>query len=52
MEKPTTIELFSGTGSFSKVALEYGLDINTYDIAEDAVELVEGTRLRFYIEYT
>ena len=46
MEKLTTIELFSGTGSFSKVALEYGLDINTYDIAEDAVELVEGTHTR------
>jgi len=38
-----TLELFSGTGSFSKVALKYGYEINTYDLADHADELVEGT---------
>tara|TARA_A100001201_G_scaffold74629_1_gene67779 strand:+ start:2515 stop:3189 length:675 start_codon:yes stop_codon:yes gene_type:complete len=38
-----TIELFSGTGSFSRVALNRGYDINTYDLADHADELVEGT---------
>jgi len=43
MVKQNTIELFSGTGSFSRVALENGCTINTYDLADSADELVEGT---------
>ena len=39
MGKKVTVELFSGTGSFSKVALEYGLEINTYDIDKNADEI-------------
>ena len=38
-----TIELFSGTASFSKVALQRGFKINTYDIADHAVELLPNT---------
>jgi hypothetical protein len=38
-----TVELFSGTGSFSQVALELGYEIRTYDLADSADELVEGT---------
>ena len=38
-----TVELFSGTGSFSRVALELGHSIKTYDWADSADELVEGT---------
>tara|TARA_R110002020_G_scaffold15801_5_gene56390 strand:- start:849 stop:1523 length:675 start_codon:yes stop_codon:yes gene_type:complete len=38
-----TVELFSGTGSFSKIALKNGCTINTYDLADSADELVEGT---------
>jgi len=40
------MELFSGTGSFSRVALELGYRINTYDIAESADELRDGTHTR------
>ena len=45
-EPMVTVELFSGTGSFSKVALERGNWINTYDLADHADELVEGTHTR------
>jgi len=38
-----TMELFSGTGSFSRIALKRGYEINTYDLADHADELVEGT---------
>jgi len=38
-----TVELFSGTGSFSKVALTEGYDIYTYDISPDADELDPGS---------
>ena len=38
-----TIELFSGTGSFSKIALENDMQIRTFDIASHAVELEKGT---------
>ena len=38
-----TIELFSGTGSFSRIALKRGYEINTYDIADHAVELLPNT---------
>ena len=38
-----TIELFSGTASFSKVALQRGFSINTYDIADHAVTLLPNT---------
>lgn len=40
-----TIELFSGTGSFSRVALERGHGILTVDNAKHADELVPGTHL-------
>ena len=42
----TTVELFSGTASFSRVALELGYDINTYDLADSADELVAGTHTK------
>ena len=45
-EPMITMELFSGTGSFSKVILERGGLINTYDLADHADELVEGTHTR------
>tara|TARA_R110001583_G_scaffold31420_7_gene107476 strand:+ start:735 stop:1760 length:1026 start_codon:yes stop_codon:yes gene_type:complete len=38
-----TMELFSGTGSFSQVALKRGHKIKTFDLADHADELVEGT---------
>jgi site-specific DNA-cytosine methylase len=38
-----TVELFSGTGSFSQVALELGYEIRTYDLADSADELIEGS---------
>ena len=41
-----TMELFSGTGSFSQVALKRGHKINTFDLADHADELVEGTHTR------
>ena len=41
-----TIELFSGTGSFSRVALERGHSIVTVDNAKEADELAWGTHLR------
>jgi len=43
MNNKQTVELFSGTGSFSQVALKLGYQIKTYDIATHADELVEGT---------
>lgn len=39
-EAMLTVELFSGTGSFSKVMLERGHWINTYDVADHADTLV------------
>ncbi len=38
-----TTELFSGTGSFSRVALDLGHSIRTYDLADHADELVPNT---------
>ena len=38
-----TIELFSGTGSFSRVALENGFRVKTYDICPSADELAPDT---------
>ena len=43
MERQVTIELFSGTASFSRVALKNGCNINTYDNALSADEIVKGT---------
>ena len=41
-----TVELFSGTGSFSQVALELGHSIKTYDWADSADELADGTHTK------
>ncbi len=41
-----TVELFSGTASFSRIALQNGMQIKTYDIAESADELVERTHTK------
>lgn len=41
-----TMELFSGTGSFSQVALKLGHGINTFDLADHADELAPGTHTK------